>query len=248
LIDLKDYDVPTHDNEVRKHKLGFLICPSDSEDRMNNGTCSAGGQWLDAGRTSYCGNGGSLPGNSTDISLPDGTFTAEENNNGIFVTNRAISLKHVTDGSAYTALYAEALLGDGDDNRIEDPGDWYRIPNMPPTTDNVYNSCSNSAVVSTAGNQFPCRGRNWVHGDYTTSRYTHIMPPNGRSCSRSSGSFNAISVNEDGTATTASSRHPGGANMACADGSTHFVSETIDLLVWRALGSRNGDDVVGENF
>jgi prepilin-type processing-associated H-X9-DG protein len=247
-IDFDDYDVGTHDNEVRKLKLSFLLCPSDSDDRMNNGTCSGGGQWLDAGRTSYCGNGGSLPGNSTDIPLPDGTFTSEENNNGVFITNRAISLKHVTDGSSQTALYAEALLGDGDDIRVEDPGDWFKIPNLPPTTDNVYTYCSNPAIIATGANQFPCRGRNWVHGDYTTSRYTHIMPPNGRNCSRSNGPFNAISINEDGTATTASSRHPGGANMTCADGSVHFVSESIDLLVWRAVGSRNGEDVVGEAF
>jgi hypothetical protein len=36
--------------------------------------------------------------------------------------------------------------------------------------------------------------------------------------------------------------------MTCADGSVHFVSESIDLLVWRAVGSRNGEDVVGETF
>jgi prepilin-type processing-associated H-X9-DG protein len=248
LIDFQDYDTATDSNPVKLHKFPFFLCPSDSEDRMNNGTCDAGGAWLGAGRTSYCGNGGSLPGNSTDTNLPDGTFTSEENNNGIFITNRAIAPKRITDGLAQTALYAEVLLGDGDRQSIEDPGDWFRIPNMPPTTENVYTSCSNAAVVALGSNQFPCRGRNWTHGDYTTSRYTHIMPPNGRSCSRSNAAFNAISINEDGNATTASSRHGGGANMVCADGSGHFVSEEIDLLLWRALGSRNADDVVDEGF
>jgi prepilin-type processing-associated H-X9-DG protein len=248
LIDFEAFGVGTDDNPVKLHKFPFFLCPSDSEDRMNNGTCDAGGAWLGAGRTSYCGNGGSLPGNSTDKNLPDGTFTSEENSDGLFVTNRAIAFKRVTDGTAQTAMYAEVLLGDGDRQLIEEPGDWFRIPNMPPTTDNVYNSCSNSAVVATGSNQFPCRGRNWTHGDYTTSRYTHIMPPNSRSCSRSAGAFNAISINEDGNATTASSRHGGGVNIVFADASGHFVSDDIDLLVWRALGSRNADDVVGESF
>jgi prepilin-type processing-associated H-X9-DG protein len=71
------------------------------------------------------------------------------------------------------------------------------------------------------------------------------MPPNTHSCSQSStGSVDAIPVNEDGGATTASSRHNGGVNLVFADGSTHFVSDSIDLVVWRALGSRDGEEVV----
>ncbi len=34
------------------------------------------------------------------------------------------------------------------------------------------------------------------------------------------------------------SRHPGGANFAFSDGSVHFVSETIDLALYRLLGQR----------
>ena len=41
-----------------------------------------------------------------------------------------------------------------------------------------------------------------------------------------------------------SSRHNGGANGSCADGSTHFFSDTIDLLVWRAYGSMNQQEVI----
>ena len=41
-----------------------------------------------------------------------------------------------------------------------------------------------------------------------------------------------------------SSYHPGGCNMSLCDGSTRFVGETIDLEAWRALGSRNGGEVV----
>ena len=34
--------------------------------------------------------------------------------------------------------------------------------------------------------------------------------------------------------------------ITLADGSTRFVPETIDLTVWRALGTRGGGEVVGE--
>jgi prepilin-type processing-associated H-X9-DG protein len=38
------------------------------------------------------------------------------------------------------------------------------------------------------------------------------------------------------------SRHPGGAYVALADGSTHFLQESIDPVVLRALGTRAGGD------
>jgi prepilin-type processing-associated H-X9-DG protein len=42
-----------------------------------------------------------------------------------------------------------------------------------------------------------------------------------------------------------SSRHPGGCHMARCDGSSAFVSETIDIKTWRALASRAGDEPIG---
>jgi prepilin-type processing-associated H-X9-DG protein len=39
------------------------------------------------------------------------------------------------------------------------------------------------------------------------------------------------------------SMHPGGAHFVMADGSVHFVNETIDGVIYRGLSTRNG----GEN-
>jgi prepilin-type processing-associated H-X9-DG protein len=144
-------------------------------------------------------------------------------------------------------MYSESIRGHGEISRVETPtgGDWFKPAASGATVDTVYGGCSGWSPTGSWGKpgfHFPCRGRNWVHGDYTTSRYNHIMPPNGLSCSLLSGpsGANALAINEDGAATTASSRHNGGVNIACADGSTHFVADSVDLAVWRALGSRNG--------
>ena len=41
------------------------------------------------------------------------------------------------------------------------------------------------------------------------------------------------------------SYHAGGANLGFVDGSVRFVRESIDIAVYRALGSRNGGEAVG---
>jgi prepilin-type processing-associated H-X9-DG protein len=40
------------------------------------------------------------------------------------------------------------------------------------------------------------------------------------------------------------SRHPGGANLLFADGSVHFLKNTISLITYTSLGSRNGGEVI----
>ena len=44
-------------------------------------------------------------------------------------------------------------------------------------------------------------------------------------------------------ANAARSRHPGGVNVCMADGSVHFVQDTIDLALWQALISADGDEL-----
>ena len=41
------------------------------------------------------------------------------------------------------------------------------------------------------------------------------------------------------------SEHPGGLNFGMADGSVHFVSESIELDIYRALATRNGGEPFG---
>lgn len=42
------------------------------------------------------------------------------------------------------------------------------------------------------------------------------------------------------------SYHPGGCNATLGDASVRFVSETIDIDIWRAVGSRKGKETVGD--
>lgn len=42
------------------------------------------------------------------------------------------------------------------------------------------------------------------------------------------------------------STHPGGCNFLFADGSVKFIRQSIDMATYRALGSRNGGEVIGD--
>jgi prepilin-type N-terminal cleavage/methylation domain-containing protein/prepilin-type processing-associated H-X9-DG protein len=252
-----DFNVAPESSDVKKLRIAMFSCPSDfgGDDRMNSLACAqTAGTWLDVGRASYHGNGGSDTAQTVAVgsapipppleSVADLESQYKEQNNGIFVTNRAIKLRQITDGTSHTAMYSERCLGDGDNNQIETPSDWFHISGLNQSADVIYTKCS-GVTPATGASQWSCSGRNWVHGDYATSRYNHIMPPNGYACSQTSaGSVNAVPINEDGGAHTASSRHSGGVNMVTVDGSTHFVTNDIDRLIWSAIGSRDGGEVV----
>jgi prepilin-type processing-associated H-X9-DG protein len=80
--------------------------------------------------------------------------------------------------------------------------------------------------------------------------YTHRCAPNTRlgDVLYSQGSLNCVAgpdmpcdnshrSNWDEFHAAARSRHPGGVNVAFADGHVKFVSETVDLHVWQCLGA-----------
>jgi prepilin-type N-terminal cleavage/methylation domain-containing protein len=231
-------------DSLRKQDMNVFLCPSDPEDRLQD-LGDEESQW-DWGRNSYRGNSGNDVGRMTGTGGPSRQV---EQNNGVFVTNRWIKMADIVDGTSQTAMFSEMVRGDGDDRRVELPGDWFRISEGNLTAQQVYTACLavNPYAMNTQQTQFSKSGRNWVRGNFVTTRYNHIMPPNERSCARKDGGgMLGTSFNDDGGATTASSRHGSGVNLTRVDGSSHFVSDAVQIHVWQALGSRDGGEVVGE--
>lgn len=240
-----DLEQAVAQNDARLQHVKVFICPTDSEDRLaNSPTEDEQHGW---GRNSYRANAGSETGQMTGSGPPR---NQTENNNGLFLTNKVIKLARITDGTSHTALFSEMIRGDGDDFVIEEPGDFFRISEGARTGDQVYDACMklDTSTYNKKKFQFSRAGRNWTRGTYVASRYNHVMPPNGRSCSRSDGggALGAV-VNENGGAVTASSRHPGGVNLVRADGSADFITDDVDHALWRAMGSRDGGEVVGSH-
>jgi prepilin-type N-terminal cleavage/methylation domain-containing protein/prepilin-type processing-associated H-X9-DG protein len=61
---------------------------------------------------------------------------------------------------------------------------------------------------------------------------------------------NDLTVAEGRTAShnAARSRHPGGVNVVLCDASVHFISDEVDGLTWRAMGTMAGEEVFPSPF
>jgi prepilin-type N-terminal cleavage/methylation domain-containing protein/prepilin-type processing-associated H-X9-DG protein len=201
-----------------------FLCPSDFPNPMP----SLGAP------TNYNGNNGNTPPFVIARGLnaatpPDGVFFSQSQN---------INIASITDGTSNTAFFSERVLGDGNMGLVSPLEDVFNgpggAPGTPATADDAYNLCQQVDITNLA-NQFPIfMGAPWASGQQC---YQHISPPNSRSCGWL-GSLRSTMA--------ATSRHTGGVNVAFGDGSTRFISETIDLATWRALGSRAGGEVANE--
>lgn len=231
-----NYNIPAGQNPARLLTVPLFLCPSDLADRMLDASLTA--NQVDWGRNNYRANAGSQFG----LTVNGNTSQAKESNDGMFVTNFVVRIRDVLDGTSNTALMSEVNRGDGDDQRVEVESDLFQIPNNAntDTTLEVYNRCRNLNPPSSIGanKQTSYAGRNWINGNYLTTRYNHVMTPNTWSCSRGN------SPNNNGGAVTASSRHAGGVNTVFVDGHVRFVNNGIDLAVWRAVGTRGARDIV----
>ncbi|MEM8541635.1 MAG: DUF1559 domain-containing protein [Pseudomonadota bacterium] len=84
-------------------------------------------------------------------------------------------------------------------------------------------------------------GHAWISGwSFAANTYMHVMPINQRNGHIYGGEGIGYNI------VTPGSYHPGGINVTFADGSTHFISESIDINVWWALGSIDGGEIVDE--
>ncbi len=217
-FDLRNVDVAN--NTARTTQLAVLLCPSEVENPLPDRGAA----------TCYFAN----KGTNVIWQDPVGPNTGLPKANGTFVFGEVVRFSGITDGLSNTALFSERVLADGS-NAIVSPLEDVFFPKSAPTTADEALAWCKALDINDLSNQAPVfMGAPWLNGQHC---YMHSTPPNGRSC----GYF---TVNR--ATMPPSSRHPGGVNMLLGDGSVRFVKQTIALETWRALGTRNGREIVGE--
>ena len=214
--------------EARHAEIPPYYCPTDKSPTNNElGTASYG---FKRGNYSGCAGSGDMYGESIDsTSGPWGLGIFGVQPNQSFDSGQASvssSIAEAKDGTTNTLLLSETVVP-----RI-DPG-WGG-----PMGETIYGNMGGALFTaaqtpnSSSPDQVigPCPQ---TLGDGT------YKPP----CVSIAGSAWWTRSGE-GAHAAARSQHPGGVNAALGDGSVHFYSDSVDLSLWRGMGTRAGGEVI----
>jgi prepilin-type processing-associated H-X9-DG protein len=213
-------DDPSANGAVYAAPIKILICPSDPFGTLPSGL---------AGNNYFANYGTNINffGNS---SVANGPFALRDN---------GVTLLGVQDGTSNTAAFSELLKGDFN-NALYSKADWINVSaaGLPSTADQAYSICQSVNPLDLSYQCFSSGGE-WLSDDSTGTAYTHVAPPNTTNCAWLANLTFAVA---------ASSNHTNGVNVLLCDGSVRFVSNSTSLSTWRALGTRNGGEVLGSDF
>lgn len=155
---------------------------------------------------------------------------------GVYGYNSKTRIIDIADGSSQTIAFAEV-------KRALPNADTYAVTQLLPTpaqwaTSPALNAknLAPAAACDTVTNRRNETGLQYFRATVFSALYTHTVPPNytGRDC---------MTIAQDYFHLAARSYHSGGVNVGLADGSTRFVPDTVNFDIWKAHGTRFGDEL-----
>jgi prepilin-type N-terminal cleavage/methylation domain-containing protein len=216
--------------DVAQQRIETYICPDETQDQSN----------VNTGVTYYI----------TDYGVNIGTWLVFDPNtgkcgDGAFGVNARFKFANITDGLSKTLAFSEVKAYQP---ALKDGGNPTGANIPPPTTPDTIAPYGGTFVPSWSHAQ-------WVSGMVLQSGFTTGFPPNTIVPYDSAGvtydiDFTASrlgtsTTNQTYVVVTSRSYHAGGVSVAMLDGSTHFINESIDQNMWRALGTRAGGEPTG---
>jgi prepilin-type N-terminal cleavage/methylation domain-containing protein len=215
-------NVPSTTNGLVASTPSFYYCPSDPN------AAGPGRHWRGdvnfRARLNYVVNMGRWPeGATVPNEQRQGMFRSHNTSVASAPNPGAFGFKSITDGTSNSLMMAEILLpaldGSGGANNRDSRGD----------------------AINNAGD-----GR-WAF--HTTLSPNSSSPDRNNECGTNANlplqNLPCITATSTLTvAVAARSKHVGGVQVVLGDGSVHFMSQNMDLLTWRALGSIGGGEVV----
>jgi hypothetical protein len=212
---------PANQPAVSKSVAG-LLCPSDGEGDLYHNHPGCGGQ---AARGNYCGFFGNISigkvlayfKNPNDPILLSAT---PKHLPAVFQMNRRVKIGMITDGTSHTMIIGEYLKGVSGDDYEYRGVHWY---------DHVGTSQIFTATLPNSADP------DFLYPLWCTAKLN--LPRSNLPCRL------GIATGDNQMAASRS-RHPGGVQVGLTDGSARFVPDSVDLVVWQALGSINNGEVV----
>ncbi len=253
--------------------LSFLMCPSESQWVPLRATGINGTYYGMTSYMGNNGGPGVISMNSgTIIPVNNGLIGTASYGNGAAASYPTlypgaswgpVTIASIVDGTSNTGLISERMLGmsttpatinaaGSNVNRcaIHSPTG-AAIGSGSAGALTMLQSCA-SAPGSTGLRYCGGNGQMWAASfpDWLViSSYNHFGTPNQIPCTNTqdstdgNGKWAGYYVTIIGSAPP-SSFHPGGVNEAFADGSVHFIKNTINPTTWWGVGSRNGGEII----
>ncbi len=228
-FDLPMYDypslVPTEENVPGiRIIIPEFLCPSDQQIRVEE----------DFGPTNYAVSVGVGLGTEEFQFVDKGTpFEAD----GLFAVNSKIRAGQISDGLSKTAMASESVLGQPTDGAGHDPVYDYKS--------GIYPITEGGCNAANGWNSLNPRGFSWANGEFRCTLYNHFFLPNSEEfdcIGAPLGFFNPSKTWTPYGWKAARSLHPGGVNVAMADGSVRFVHDSIREEVWHASATIAGEE------
>jgi prepilin-type N-terminal cleavage/methylation domain-containing protein/prepilin-type processing-associated H-X9-DG protein len=225
-----------------RQQLEWLLCPSDPQ--MRPGLFTAAPSTADHSAPTADNNYRFNLGNQHRIDI----------NNGPFSDAVPYSSRDVLDGMANTAFASER--NKGGNGQADHPQRDLHNQACGAACDGNSNLVTNAARAQELARQCrlvtvptgsAARQRlgfdNWHRGYLNSTLYNHIYTPNEKAYDCCN---NCQYAGEDGEESIVAARsyHPGGVNVLMGDGQVRFVSDSVNEGVWRAVGSRNGQESI----
>ena len=216
-----------------------FLCPSDIGDPLVEIAFADGTAGRSGGLNYMFSNGNGVGTNYDD----------RYRTNGMVYEHSWTRFRDVIDGTSNTVLMAEAVLGDGYIGPEPSPilphrrtASWSGSSSQPGTPGFFLGGTviSNPDLESefrsgTFTSYRGTRGQSWIRGVPFSIVVNGYLPPN--------SPVPDVSMHGRGYY-AARSYHPGGATAAFVDGSVRMLTNSIDLVVNRAIYSRDGGEVV----
>jgi prepilin-type N-terminal cleavage/methylation domain-containing protein/prepilin-type processing-associated H-X9-DG protein len=237
---LVNFDLPANvQDEVTRQRIPAFVCPSDVNDKLKEATGATGPGSIRRYAHSYGENVGTWKvwdpntGTGGDGAVP---FISH--------TNRGVGPKDVIDGLSKTIAFSHVKAFTY--NRVSNASLPVNTP-PPATVADVL------ALGGTLNITVPASGHtSWTEAQTFHVGVTFVLTPNKKTIVTVNGDdydIDQLTSREGSSATrisfdcvTSRSYHPGGVNVVMTDGSVHFVSDSVDLAVWRAAATRAGGE------